>query len=54
MMIEYAMDNAMQCAKHNEDPRCVHIYGIHLLRDEEVQNERIEKYRNLKQVLKVI
>src|SRR5262249_17822885 len=52
--IERAMDSAMQGAKHNEDPRRVHVHRIHLIRDEEIESEGIEEHRNLEQVLEVV
>ena len=52
--IERAMDGAMQCAKSNEDPGGVYVHRIHLIRDEEIERERIEKHRNLEQVLEVV
>jgi hypothetical protein len=51
--IERAMDSAMQCAKHNEDPRGIHVHCIHLIRDEEIERERIEEHGYLEQVLQV-
>lgn len=52
--IEGAMDRAMQCAKHYEDPRGVHVHRIYLIRDKEIEHERIEEHWNLEQVLEVV
>src|SRR5713226_2650376 len=48
------MDSAVQGAKHNEDPGGGDVHRIHLLRDEEIERERIEEDRNLEQVLEVV
>jgi hypothetical protein len=52
--IERAMDGAVQGAKSNEDPPGVYVYCVHLIRHEEVERERVEKHRNLEQVLQVV
>src|SRR5713101_5531297 len=52
--IERAMDGAVQCAKSYEDPGGGYVHRIHLIRDEEIECERIEKHWNLEQVLEVV
>jgi hypothetical protein len=48
------MNDTVQCPELYEDLRSVRIGGIHPTRDEEIQSERIEEYRELEQVLQVV
>ena len=52
--IDRAMDGAVQGAKSHEDPGGGYVPRIHLIGDEEIEHERIEKHRNLEQVLEVV
>gem|GEM_PF-2037734 len=52
--IERTVDDTVQYAKPNKEPRSIYIYRIHLICDEKVKYEQIEKDWNLEQILEVV